>query len=83
LVDLLNRSEGNLALGELLLVDARLELFVETLDLVEDLAAGRLARLLGRAYRGKLSTELLLALGRRGVLVVWAGGVELGLDLLL
>ena len=80
LVDILGRLEVDAALVGLELVLARLELLIELLHLLKDGIATRLVALLGLANSVQLGLELLLALGIRGVLVVRAGGVELGLS---
>jgi hypothetical protein len=80
LVDILGGFEVDAALVGLELVQARLELLVELLHLLEDGIATGLVALLGLADSVQLSLELLLALGIGRVLVVRAGGVELGLS---
>jgi hypothetical protein len=79
LVDILDRLVIELALAGLELIKARLELLVELLDLLEDGVAPRLVALLGLADGIQFGLQLLLALSVRGVLVVGAGEVELGL----
>jgi hypothetical protein len=79
LVHILDRLVVDAALGSLELVQARLELLVQLLDLLEDDVARRLVSLLRLADGVELGLELLLALGVGRVLVVWAGGVELSL----
>jgi hypothetical protein len=79
LVDILDRLVVDAALGSLELVQARLELLVQLLDLLEDDVARRLVSLLRLANGVELGLELLLALAVGRVLVVWAGGVELSL----
>jgi hypothetical protein len=78
-LDFVDRAESDTAAGSLLLVDARLELFVQTLDLAELLGATRLARLLCLADLVQSCAQLLLSLGLGGLLVVGTR-VELGLD---
>lgn len=77
-IDVLNSPKVDLSLRSLQLGDAALELLVQALDLIHDGSAARLLTLLGLADRVELRLELLLAEGIRRVLVVGAGGVELG-----
>jgi hypothetical protein len=79
LVDILDRLVVELAFAGLELVEARLELLVELLDLLEDGIAPGLVALLRLADGVQLGLELLLALSVGRVLVVGAGEVELGL----
>jgi hypothetical protein len=78
LVNILDGLVVELALAGLELIEARLELLVKLLDLLEDGVAAGLVALLGLADGVQLGLELLLALSVGRVLVVGAGEVELG-----
>jgi hypothetical protein len=78
LVDILDGLVVDAALGSLELIQARLELLVQLLDLLEDNVARRLVSLLCLTDGVELGLEFLLALAVGRVLVVRAGRVKLG-----
>lgn len=84
-IDILNTLVVDLAAGNLLLVDARLELLIKLLDLVHGAVAASLVGTLLLADLVLTSLELLasLLLWSQWSIFVGLGGVELGADSIL